>query len=60
MLPLYVRHRIDGLEIHNLQKYVYQNVRHRIDGLESLIVALIVAVVVRHRIDGLEKTDPHL
>jgi len=35
-LPLGVRHRIDGLEIHEKAQYAIHRVRHRIDGLEMV------------------------
>ena len=51
---LFVRHRIDGLEMSKSYAKSYRAVRHRIDGLENHVIGLLKIKNVRHRIDGLE------
>ena len=42
MHMIFVRHRIDGLEIAAIHDDSRVHVRHRIDGLEITLVALVV------------------
>ena len=49
-----VRHRIDGLEMSAITRFLKGLVRHRIDGLEIKEPFGSASSPVRHRIDGLE------